>query len=561
MFAVCRGGCLSGRRFFESDGKTLEMSLDQWFELNRQRARRAWVHGQNNLNVRAMSLLVARHTPVTAERPVIVFNASTRLEAMSLNAAFSLLVSWSLRLAGVPVVHFACKAGMSRCVLGTRRDDLTQPPPCGRCALQSRAFYENGEVRWLEPAVEPALAAALARLGLDELCSFVYHDLPLGELVLPSARWILRRHHLVDDEPTRSLYRDYIQSAWQVARQFERVLDEFEPQAVLVFNGMFFPEATARRLAERRGIRVVTHEVGLQPFSGFFTTGDATAYPIDIPETFELSPEQSARLDAYLEQRFRGNFSMAGVRFWPEMRSLSAEFLQRIAAYRQVVPVFTNVIFDTSQGHANVVFEHMFAWLDEVLAIIRAHPETFFVLRAHPDEARPGKESRESVAEWAQRNRIAELDNVLFVDAGEYFSSYELIQRSKFVMVYNSTIGLEAALMGAAVLCAGRARFTQLPTVFFPASPQVFRRVAEDFLAAERVEVPAEFQRNARRFLYYQLFRSSLPFGDFLQEDGVWRGYVTLKRFGWRALLPENSLTLRTVVAGICDGKSFLLDE
>jgi len=561
MFAVCRGGCLSGRRFFESDGKTLEMSLDQWFELNRQRARRAWVHGQNNLNVRAMSLLVARHTPVTAERPVIVFNASTRLEAMSLNAAFSLLVSWSLRLAGVPVVHFACKAGMSRCVLGTRRDDLTQPPPCGRCALQSRAFYENGEVRWLEPAVEPALAAALARLGLDELCSFVYHDLPLGELVLPSARWILRRHHLVDDEPTRSLYRDYIQSAWQVARQFERVLDEFEPQAVLVFNGMFFPEATARRLAERRGIRVVTHEVGLQPFSGFFTTGDATAYPIDIPETFELSPEQSARLDAYLEQRFRGNFSMAGVRFWPEMRSLSAEFLQRIAAYRQVVPVFTNVIFDTSQGHANVVFEHMFAWLDEVLAIIRAHPETFFVLRAHPDEARPGKESRESVAEWAQRNRIAELDNVLFVDAGEYFSSYELIQRSKFVMVYNSTIGLEAALMGAAVLCAGRARFTQLPTVFFPASPQVFRRVAEDFLAAERVEVPAEFQRNARRFLYYQLFRSSLPFGDFLQEDGVWRGYVTLKRFGWRALLPENSLTLRTVAAGICDGKSFLLDE
>jgi len=537
------------------------MSLDQWFELNRQRARRAWVHGQNNLNVRAMSSLVARHTPVTAERPVIVFNASTRLEAMSLNAAFSLLASWSLRLAGVPVVHFACKAGMTRCVLGTRRDDLTQPPPCGRCALQSRAFYENGEVRWLEPAVEPALAAALARLGLDELCSFVYHDLPLGELVLPSARWILRRHHLVDDEPTRSLYRDYIQSAWQVARQFERVLDEFEPQAVLVFNGMFFPEATARRLAERRGIRVVTHEVGLQPFSGFFTTGDATAYPIDIPETFELSPEQSARLDAYLEQRFRGNFSMAGVRFWPEMRSLSAEFLQRIAAYRQVVPIFTNVIFDTSQGHANVVFEHMFAWLDEVLAIIRAHPETFFVLRAHPDEARPGKESRESVAEWAQRNRIAELDNVLFVDAGEYFSSYELIQRSKFVMVYNSTIGLEASLMGAAVLCAGRARFTQLPTVFFPASPQVFRRVAEDFLAAERVEVPDEFQRNARRFLYYQLFRSSLPFGDFLQEDGVWRGYVTLKRFGWRALLPENSLTLRTVVAGIRDGESFLLDE
>jgi hypothetical protein len=35
-------------------------------------------------------------------------------------------------------------------------------------------------------------------------------------------------------------------------------------------------------------------------------------------------------------------------------------------------------------------------------------------------------------------------------------------------MIYNSTIGMEAAIMGAPVLCAGKARFTQLDTVFFP---------------------------------------------------------------------------------------------
>ena len=55
---------------------------------------------------------------------------------------------------------------------------------------------------------------------------------------------------------------------------------------------------------------------------------------------------------------------MAGVRFWPEMKKLSPEFVDKIGQFKQVVPVFTNVIFDTSQGHANVVFPHMFAWLD-----------------------------------------------------------------------------------------------------------------------------------------------------------------------------------------------------
>ena len=52
---------------------------------------------------------------------------------------------------------------------------------------------------------------------------------------------------------------------------------------VVVFNGMFYPEATARWVAQQRGVRVITHEVGLQPYTAYFTTGEATAYPIAYP--------------------------------------------------------------------------------------------------------------------------------------------------------------------------------------------------------------------------------------------------------------------------------------
>ena len=84
------------------------------------------------------------------------------------------------------------------------------------------------------------------------------------------------------------------------------------------------------------------------------------------------------------------------------------------------MPVFTNVIFDTSQSHANVIFPHMFAWLDEVAALIRNHPKTLFVIRAHPDEERPGKAAEESVADWVEKNGIATLPNVVFVASSEY---------------------------------------------------------------------------------------------------------------------------------------------
>ena len=468
----------------------------------------------------------------------------------------------------VPVVHFACRSGMSHCVLGSSRLKPAAPPPCKTCIAHSRALHTGADVRWFNYRRDSELAERLSSLSISELLKYDhYHQqpgipspAPLGKLVTPGLRWILRRHNLIDDEGTRYLCREFMLSAWNIAREFASLLDQTHPQAVVVFNGQFFPEATARWLAQDRGIPSYAHEVGLLPFSAFFTAGEPTAYPIDISADFELNEAQNARLDAYLEKRFQGNFTMAGIKFWPEMKGLDEHLVRQIAQFKQVVPVFTNVVFDTSQPHANTVFSDMFAWLDEVLELIRRYPETLFIIRAHPDESRPGKESLETVAGWVAARSADSLSNVIFVSPAERLSSYELIQRSKFVMIYNSTIGLEAAILGAPVLSGGRARFTRYPIVFFPASVDEFRDQAEQFLVDEKITVPAEFQRNARKFLYYQLFRTSLPFDHFLTTS-YHPSFTHFKDFSASDLLPEKSPALKAILDGILHDGDFLLEE
>jgi hypothetical protein len=549
----------------------LETRLENW--RNQQRL------------IRLARQIAVQAKPEPDRAPVIFFNASTRLGGLSQNAAFNLLTSWSLRLAGAPVIHFVCQAGMSHCVLGTNRQDYAAPPPCSTCVAQSQNLYSGAQVHWFTYAADPDLVQALRACNVAELSAFSYPapfptgdshrnderlQMPLGALVLPSIRWALRRHHLPDDEPTRYLLREYILSAYRVAQEFAALLERTRPAVVVLFNGMMYPEGAARWVAGQYGVRTFTHEVSFQRFSAFFTEGQATAYPLQIPAAFQLTPEQNARLDVYLEQRFQGKFTMAGIQFWPEMRALDQSFLQKAANFRQIVSVFTNVVFDTSQVHANVLFPHMFAWLDLILEIIRAHPETLFVIRAHPDEMRPGsaKKSRQSVRAWVQRNQVDSLANVIFIPSQEYVSSYDLIRRSKFVMVYNSSIGLEATLLGAAVLCGGKARYTQYPIVFFPDTPEAYRKLAEDFLQSAQAEIPTEFQSNARRFLYYQLFCASLPFEAYLQPAKR-PGFVHMQDFSWRQLLPENSPTMQVLVAGILDraqsaspdGNTILLGE
>jgi hypothetical protein len=481
------------------------------------------------------------------KNPVIFFNASTRIQSMSQNAAYSLLSSLGLQANGVPVHYFICNAGLERCILGSNRDDVYQSPPCELCVRQSRQVFHGALVTWLEQKKYPDLKASLKGLGIKELAAFKKDELPLGFWAVNSLRWVLRRHNLTDDESTRIFMRTFILSAWNVYQQFNQLIRRLHPQAVIVFNGMFFPEAAARQACLDNGVRVITHEVGIQPLTAFFTDGEATAYPLDIPADFELTTAMNARLDDYLGRRFEGDFTMAGIKFWHQIEQLNDSLRQKVADYKKIVPVFTNVIFDTSQVHANTIFPDMFAWLEVVKQAAISHPDVLFIIRAHPDEGRKGKESRESVAMWMENSSIDKLPNVIFIDTDEMVSSYELIRLSHFVMVYNSTIGLEAVLMGKNVLTAGKARYTQLPITIYPDSQEDYQKKLESMLGGRVKPVSGQRTQNARRFLYKQLFMSSLPFDEYIEPDHFWKGYVTLKSIALEALLITHSETMRVL--------------
>ncbi len=137
---------------------------------------------------------------------------------------------------------------------------------------------------WFSYNEDQDLRACIESLNIQQLTIFTYKGLPLGEIVLPSIRWVLRRHHLFDDHNTKFLYRQFILSAWNISRHFEGLMKSTIQRQSWFLMGCSFPEATVRQVAIKHNIRVITHEAGIRPFSGFFTDGEATAYPIDHTE-------------------------------------------------------------------------------------------------------------------------------------------------------------------------------------------------------------------------------------------------------------------------------------
>lgn len=125
-------------------------------------------------------------------------------------------------------------------------------------------------------------------------------------------------------------------------------------------------------------------------------------------------------------------------------------------------------------------------------------------------------------------------------------------------MIYNSSIGLEAAIMGAPVLAAARSRFTHESTVFYPDSQQDYLALLNTYLDQKVIEVPASFVETARKLMYCELFQGSLDLSQFLEEDSTMQGMVKFQSLTLDGIMQNPAL--KVIRDGILHREPFLLD-
>jgi len=502
---------------------------------------------------------IEAHAPPPKGPPVILFSATSHLHRPTLAALAILLTGWSLRLAGHRVVYFHCRRGLSQCVLGANRSGVVEPPPCDICVTyRSQLYPASHSVPLSMPAIGKDQLAEAVPYDWQSLSSFERHGIPFGRLALPSLRWIERVGTLTGTEYQTRMLREFILSGLNLVAEFDQMIARIPPLAVIGWNGVHYPEAVVGNAARRQNLRAISVETGFSTPSLFFTDGYAAQYDIAVPDDFELSPQEDHELDNLLSARRGGNIITAGRMIATAQRGLSDDLSARLSAFQFVVPIFTNVAWDTSQAFADQFFPNMFDWLDATLAQARNFPNTAFVVRAHPDEVRKGKPSREPVGAWLAGTQYANTPNVIFVGPDDRTSSYLLVDRAKFCVVYNSTIGIEAAIQGAYVLAGGWSRYRRSGIGRHINSRAEYLDVLCGLLNQPHTVTPDPIWRpRARQLMYYCYRYASLDLGELIEP--LEYPEFGFKPFAPKRLVPEMSPVLETIVRGIVEGSPFIL--
>ena len=515
-----------------------------------------WLLNERASRIRAIDRAVRQSEThgSTVCAPVVFVNPSARTDSVSANALIQLISQWGLRLGGVPVRNFTCKSGMSRCAVGVAQYGVNTPPPCADCWKITQQLHPNW--RDLDTVTPAPLPTNVPANTLAELIASTHGQLPVGEMALPAARWALRRYNLPDDETTRSLMRHLIASGIHFYESFSRYVQHIQPRAVVVFNGISYPEVIARRVAHDHGIRAISYEFGHRRNSAYFTDGIAPEHKFTIPPTFTLNEQRTERLDDNLAQRLQGNFYMGGVKYYRgEVVPLPSALQARMAQAKQAVVIFPNVAFDTSQVFARKMFVDLFEWLAHTLEHAPRHPDTLFIVRAHPDELRPNKLSQETIGDWLVSNGYLNQPNILFISPNDFTNSYDLVRETRFTLAYNSTIGLEAGLLGKASIVAAHTKYDIADVAYAPSTQADYHTLLETFLTQAEPPTPtAGAQDRARRYLYYLFFVNSLDYSPYIKDSLI--GF-TLNNIQASDLSPEHSDPTRVLLHGILQEQPF----
>ncbi len=460
------------------------------------------------------------------------------------------------RAHGFAVRFITCEGALPFTMMDSINTPLDRRRPCSECIRRKRLLiHGNFPCDVVSGDLDKDAQTAVETLQtIGECRDFAWRAAPLGRLCWPSMVWYSRRSRLTDaDVP---VYRDALLAGLMVQRYFEESVVPMRPRCVIMLNGEFFAEGIAAFILAKNDIRFVTHEYTIQGRllaainqSGAQSLACDKTRPAPAWHPTRALERSTSRLLAAWHARggYQGDLWRG---LWDKGATSGAASVLSASPTVPMAVLYPNLTFESSVVGRDRVFTDQFKWLDRVIAHFRTHQEWRLIIRFHPGEMLTGAwRTNESLEAYVRERHAALPENVTLVSARNPLSSYELGQSARVVLVYSSTLGLELAERGKAVIAAAHVHYAERGITHDPRDESEYFALLDSLMAGS---VPLTDPEPAlvRRYVAWLFFRRFLmmePLGDTLKE-----GFPEVKVRSLRKLrrMPNFGAVVRLIEKG-----------
>ena len=499
---------------------------------------------------RVLAADVARRSPPPSGKRVTFLTP----RSWASHVQWEAVIADALKLRGAAVSFVTCGGGLGICDRSNTWE--SPPPPCRTCSkyvvdtLGAHGLPPSLlSDRWDDTAPE---WPEIDHLGLRELAAVEHAGLPLGRLVEIPVKWFLLRSDMDEDPLAALTYRRFLRSARLIADALVAEVDRLDPEVIVLCNGLFLFEAIAIEICRRRDIDIVTYERGLIQETllfGFNTIAcmmDMTPHWVDWQHR-ALTAAENGELDDYLDARRYGRRSID--RYWDDVVFSSGDE----PAVRLQVTLLPNLTWDSAVIGQSAAYDGLDLWIRDTIDLVAERDDVDLTIRVHPAETKlPGKQTREPVREVIDRRFPTLPANVRVIDSDDPTSSYSLLEQTDVVLVFSSTTGLEASMMGKPVIVAGQTHYRGKGFTIDAVDPDDYQAQLSKLL-----DHPASFRpdvERARRYAYLLFFRAPVEAPGAIEHI---LGLAKLTTTSASSIAPGADASLDRICDGILNGTDF----
>jgi hypothetical protein len=460
--------------------------------------------------------------------------------------ALDTLIAEALRIRGAKVFIWTCGVSMPICHITNSSE--APPMPCSSCQGLQKETLGCSNLNWittaqfLQSGELQQMSDSVSKLSLTEILKYQKDGINVGEMARDSMNWFNRTVQIPDKPESIKMLRNFLLLAKTSCIAGERVLSKLKPDVLFMVNGIFTEERIVRSLGERLNIPYVTYERAFG-LNHFVFSRNKLANHYDLSEHWEkfakttLSSNQANKLHKFLARWRTGKGTV--VKYWndPEHREEVIKRRFNITDERKVVTLFTNVVWDTAAFDRDIAFDDMWDWICSTIKKIEESNDLHLLIRVHPAEVRlEGRETKDRIVERLAKEFPNLPQNISIIPPDDDTSSYRLIEYSSMVLVYTSTVGLEASISGKKVIVAGDTHYRGKGFTMDPETKSQYF----SFIDTGRASEPSlEKEKTEKAELYAYLFflLYMYPFPVF-KENRMGNPHLTIKKL--EELKPNN---------------------
>jgi len=431
-----------------------------------------------------------------------------------IHVGWELAFAWLASRAGYDPSFLTCGGIVPVC--DAHRKEHHKGLFCKRCRDSIYRMFEAGGMPYSDMGqyidadrVGRSAMIRVSTMPIEKIVSYEVDGLPLGEWITAS----LTRHvrgELNDEPYTLEAARLFLASGLVIYEAAEKVLDQGW-DIVFMLCGKFLHERIFYELARRRGIDVFVYERGYLPDTLVMSMNEFVDIREDRSWPCEYEPTEGELLtaDRYLADRRNGNLGLISS-LWPEIED-DTESIRReldLPEGRSITILCSNIIWDTAAVGREVGFTSLFDWVCSCIESFCQKPDDTLVIRIHPGEARAPQKTLARLQDLIVERYPDLPANVRVVPPESLLSTYSLVEIADRVIVYSTTVGLEAARLGKQVLVCGKTNYRGKGFTTDIES----REHLQETLAQPARELAADEIDLCRKYAWHFFFNVNVPF-------------------------------------------------